>query len=157
MMVMDVAKNGSEFAQLAAVRVLGSFQGAEVSDALLQVYSSAGMPVKFQVVTSLGERAAAAPLVRILQSEADLELQETTIVTLGRVPGGREHLRIFYDRARGEMKRPIINSLFAARDEDGLIRIAERERTGLLRRYALERLRLLGTPKAKAYLEKVKW
>ena len=155
LMVIDVAKSGPDHAKLAAVRVLGTLQGAEVSDALLDVYSTAGAPVKFQVVTSLGDRAATAPLMRIVQSEADPHVQENAIVTLGRVPGGREHLRGLYDRAKVEMKRPIINSLFAARDEQGLIRIAERERQTVLRRHVLERLQLLGTPGAILYLEKV--
>jgi hypothetical protein len=157
LVVIDVAKSGPDHAKLAAVRVLGTFQGAEVSEALLDVYATAGASVKFQVVTSLGDRAATAPLIRIVQSESDLHIQENAIVTLGRVPGGREHLRGLYDRAKVEMKRPIINGLFAARDEQGLIRIAERERQTILRRHVLERLQLLGTPAAKQYLEKVKW
>jgi hypothetical protein len=53
------------------------------------------------------------------------------------------------------LKRPIIVGLFNARAEDELIRIAEQERDEAIRTEALRRLRLLGTPKARAYLEKV--
>ena len=110
--------------------------------------------VKYQVVSALGERSATTALMRIAQSESDPQLKRTAIVTLGQA-GGREQLRTLYRRAAAEMKRPIILGLFNARAEDDLIRIAQQERDAGLRREIHDKLRLLGTPRAKAYLEKV--
>jgi HEAT repeat protein len=151
--VVELAKSGPEPAQIAAIRELGRFGGPEISQELLQVYSSARLPVKREVVLSLGERLERAALLRIAQTEKDPHLRERAIVTLGQA-GGSEQLRILYRQATAEAKRPIIVGLFNARDEDELIRIAEHERDPELREEALRRLRLLGTPKAKAYLEK---
>ena len=90
--------------KLAAVRGLGGFRGPEASRALLEVYSSANVRVKRQVVTTLGERAETTALLRIAQSESDRALRSTAIVTLGRA-GGRAQLVSLYakaDRGRRE-------------------------------------------------------
>jgi len=152
--VVEVARRGPEPVRVAAVRGIGSFGGPEVSKALLQVYSTANALVKKQVVTTLGERAEAPALLRIAQSEADRALRSSAIVTLGRC-GGRDELFSLYVKADRESKRPIINGLFMARGEDELIRIAEREKDSQLRAEVHTRLRLLGTPKTRAYLAKV--
>jgi hypothetical protein len=61
-----------------------------------------------------------------------------------------------YVRAASDVKRPIIKGLFNARAEADLIKIAEAESDPGIRQEALTRLRLLGTPAALAYLERVK-
>jgi HEAT repeat protein len=152
--VLEVAKRGSERVSVAAVRELGRFGGPKVSDELLQVYGIGNPRVKYQVVNSLGERAATSALLHIVQSEADRGLRDTAIVTLGQA-GGRSLLQRLYTRGRSEWKRPIIVGLFNARAEDELIQIADRESDDEIRREVYARLRLLGTPKAKAYLQKV--
>ena len=153
MMVVDVANKGAEPVRVAAVRELGRFGGANVSQELLKVYSTANTPVKQQVVLSLGQRADTNALLKICQSERDASLRDAAIVTLGRA-GGREQLRLMYSKASArEAREAVIRGLFNARDEDGLIRIADQERDPRLRRYVLERLRLMGTPRARAYLE----
>jgi hypothetical protein len=152
--VVDVAKNGPESVRVAAVRELGTFGGAEVSRALLQIYGTANAPVKQQVVNTLGKRAEAPALLRIAQSERDRSLRATAIVTLGRA-GGRSQLLSLYSKADRTSKRPIIIGLFTARAEEELIAIAERETDRQLRAEVLSRLRLLGTPKARAYIAKV--
>jgi hypothetical protein len=152
--VVEVAKEGPDAVRVAAVRSLGNFGGPEVSKTLLQVYSKAKPQVKRQVVESLGERAEAPALLRIAQSEADQSLRAIAMVTLGRA-GGREQLLSLYSNAERASKRPIIMGLFLARGEDELIRIADTEEDRQLRAEVLRRLRLLGTPKAKAYLAKV--
>ena len=151
--VVEVAMRGAEPVRVAAVRELGRFGGARVSDELLQVYSTGNVRVKYQVVNSLGERAATVALMRIAESEADQHLRDTAIVTLGQA-GGREQLQRLYLRASAASKRPIIAGLFNARAENELIQIAERETDRAIRADILRRLRLLGTPKAKAYVEK---
>ena len=153
--VVDVAKTGPEPVRVAAVRGLGLFGGPEISGALLEVYSTANLPVKRQVVVSLGERADAPSLFRIAQSENDDRLRDTAIVTLGKV-GGREQLWVLFLRASKETRLAVIRGLFLARDDDGLIRVAGQEKDPELRSEVLSRLRLIGTPKAKQYLESVK-
>lgn len=150
--VVDVARTGPEPVRLAAVRELGRLGGVGISNELLQVYSSSNESVKYQVVSSLGERSATLALMRIAQSETDRPLRDRAIVTLGEA-GGRDQLRTLYTRAVSDTKRPIIVALFNARAEDELIQIAERERDPAVRREILTRLRLLGTPRAKAYVE----
>jgi hypothetical protein len=152
--VVEVARRGPEPVRVAAVRGIGSFGGPEVSKALLQVYSTANALVKKQVVTTLGQRAEAPALLRIAQSEADRALRASAIVTLGRC-GGRDELYSLYVKADRESKRPIINGLFMARGEDELIRIAEREKDSQLRAEVHTKLRLLGTPKTRAYLARI--
>jgi HEAT repeats/Tetratricopeptide repeat len=153
--VVDVAKTGPEPVRVAAIRVLGQFGGPEVSTALLEVYSTGKMPVKRQVVVSLGERADTSSLFRIAQSENDDRLRDAAIVTLGKV-GGREQLRLLFARASKETRLAVIRGLFLARDDDGLIRIAGQEKDPELRSEVLNRLRLIGTPQAKEYLDSVK-
>lgn len=153
--VLEVAKRASEAVSVAAVRELGRFGGPRISDDLLQVYETGKPRVKYQVVSALGERSATGALFRIVQSEADSRIRDVAIVTLGQA-GGREQLQRLYRRARPELKRPIITGLFNARAEDALIEIADRESDIAIRREVLARLRLLGTPKARQYLEKAR-
>jgi hypothetical protein len=152
LIVLEVAKTGPELVRLAAVRELGNLGGPAVGNELLQVYSTANDRVKYQVVTSLGQRDAAPALLRIAQSEPDRRLRDVAIVTLGDA-GGRQQLATLYSSAAADAKRPIIIGLFNAHAEDELIRIAERERNPEVRAEVLARLRLLGTPRAMAYLE----
>jgi HEAT repeat protein len=152
--VVDVAKTGSGPVRLAAVRELGRVGGAAVLDDLLHVYVTGNQQVKYQIVTSLGQRDAAPALMRIAQSESDQRLRDVAIVTLGQA-GGREQLVSLYGRASVRAKHPIILGLFNAQADDELIRLAERERDPQVRQEILSRLRLLGTPKATLYLEKI--
>jgi HEAT repeat protein len=152
--VVDVAKTGSDPVRLAAVRELGRLGGPAALTDLLQVYSTGNTQMKYQIVTSLGERDAAPALMRIAQSEADQILRDVAIVTLGRA-GGRDQLVSLYARASDQSKRPIIVGLFDAHADDELIRLAERERDPKLRLEILSRLRLLATPKAAQYLERI--
>jgi hypothetical protein len=154
--VAQVAMLASEPVRIAAVKELGRFGGPDVSQDLMEVYATANSPVKLQVVTSLGERAERVALLHIAEAEKDPFVKATAIVTAGRAGGPevREQLRLLYKRAGTDAKRPIIIGLFNAQGEDELIRIAEQEKDPQLRAEALMRLRLLGTPKAKAYLQK---
>jgi hypothetical protein len=150
--ILEVAKQASEPVQIAAVRELGRFGGEQAAEALLQVYTTGNPRVKYQVVTSLAERSATNALLRIAEMEKDLKLQESVIIRLGQA-GAREHLERFYPRARIELKKPIIEGLFNVPAEDALIRIARQERDAAIRSEVITRLRLLGTPKARAFIE----
>jgi HEAT repeat protein len=153
--VVDVALTGSEPVRIAAVRELGRLGGPAAPNELLQVYWTGNPRVKSEVVSSLGFRAGAPALMRIAETETDSDLRNRAIVTLGEA-GGIEQLRTLYARNFAGWKRPIVIGLFNAQAEDDLIRIAERERDPAIRAEVLTRLRLLGTPKAKEYLERQK-
>jgi len=150
--MVEVAKTGPELVRLAAVRELGRLGGAAVATELLQVYSTADERVKYQVVASLGQRDAAPALLRIAQSEKNRRLRDVAIVTLGEA-GGRLQLTMLYAKADPDAKRAVIDGLFNARAEDELIRIAGQESDPDSREHVRARLRLLDTPKAKAYLD----
>ena len=152
--VVEVAKEGPEPVRVAAVRELGRFGGADAGPELLQVYSLATPRVKREVVSSLaalGTGPTTDALLRIAKTEADPQVRNIAIVTLGRTAGATQ-LRALYDRTPPESRRAVLAALFAARDEEGLMRIASTEGDATLRREARRQLRLLGTPRALAYL-----
>ena len=154
--VVQVAMLASEPVRIAAVKELGRFGGPDASQDLMRVYASSDLAVKMQVVTSLGERAERTALLQIAKSEKDPSVKATAILTAGQAGGPevKEQLRLLYKQVGMDAKRSIILGLFSARAEDELIRIADEEKDPQLRAEALMRLRLLGTPRAKAYLQK---
>jgi len=151
--VIDVAKTGPEPIRVTAVRELGRLNGPAIVDDLMEVYAAtASESVKTQVVTSLAQRDAAPALFKIVQSEKDHRVRDAAIMTLGEA-GGRKQLTMMYAKAAADTKRPIIVGLFNAQADEELIQIAEKEKDPAAREEILARLRLLGTPKAKAYLD----
>jgi HEAT repeat protein len=151
--IVRIATQGAEPVKLAAVRELGRFGGPEVSQRLLQVYATGDEPLKRQVVVTLGDRSESPALLRIAESETDGHLRESAILALGRAGAGPQ-LRMLYDRVPADGRRPVLAALANARAEDALIDIAEHERDPSLREEAVRRLRLMGTPKARAWLQK---
>lgn len=152
--VVEMATSGPELVRVAAVRALGGLGGPAVSSELLRVYATANERVKYQVVLSLGQRDAVPALMHIAQSETDARLRDAAIVRLGEA-GGRAELAQLYARQRAsaaDMKSPIIAGLFNARADVELIRLADRETDPAAKEEILARLRLLGTPAARAYL-----
>ncbi len=157
--VMDVAKRGPEIVRIAAVRELGRFGGADAGAELLQVYDTATSRVKREVVASLavlGNSADTAVLLRIARSEADPQVRNIAILTLGRPGVHQGQLGALYAQAPRESRRTVLLALCNAREEDELIRIASSERDPALRQEARHQLRLLGTPKALKYLNEHK-
>lgn len=152
--VVQVAQSGPIPVQVAAVRELARFGGDEVAGVLLRFYPRSDVAVKRQVMKSLAERSARGPLLTIAQTEANRDLRTRAILALSQA-GGRQELHVLYSRAGAEFKRPIIQGLFNVRAENELIQLAERERDAAIRQELLTQLRLLGTPRAKAYLQKV--
>jgi hypothetical protein len=150
--VAEVARDGPDEVRIAAVRELGRFGGPDTARDLLQVYAKADTSVKRQVVTSLGQREDRTALVRIARSEKDPHLREVAIVALGQAGGGAQ-LEALYPGGPPDVRRAIIVGLFNARAEEALIRIAGQETDPELREQVLLRLRLLGTPAARAYLQ----
>jgi hypothetical protein len=151
--VFDIARAGSEPVQLAAIREMGRLQDANVSNALLQVYTASGTPrVRRQVVTSLGERSDTMTLFRIVKTEPDAGVRNAAIETLGRLGPARTQLHTLYGQAAADSREAVINALFMAKDDDELIRIASNEKNLVLRQRARQQLRLLATPRAIKFL-----
>jgi HEAT repeats len=149
--VIDVAKSGPEPVRLVAVRELGRLKGPTIVEDLMEVYATGNENVRYQVVTSLAQPDAAPALYKIAKSEKDRRVRDVAIVRLGDA-GGRLELSKLYVKAPADIKRPIILGLFNAQADEELIQIAEMEKDPVARAEILARLRLLGTPKAKAYL-----
>ena len=108
--------------------------------------------VKYEVVSSLGERAATTALCphrAVRNGPSAARPRDRDARRSGRTGAAAPPVS---PRA-ADTKRPIIVALFNARAEEELIRIADRERDPAVRQDILSRLRLLGTPRAKAYLE----
>jgi hypothetical protein len=151
--VVDVARRGPEPVRLAAIREMGRFDGPAVTAELMQVYSTATTPrVKRQIVSSLGERADNGSLLRIASVESDDTVRNSAIVLLGRLAGTQTELRTLYAQSPHDSRLSVLAALFASKDEDGLIRIAQTERDPILRQRARLQLRLLATPKALRFL-----
>jgi len=152
--MVQVAQTAPVSVRVAAVKALGRVADPEVSKELMDVYVTAIDPVKLQIVKSLGERLEQGPLLKIVQTEKDGQIRYTAIAGLGQA-GGAAQLATMYKRVGLNGKRPIIAALFSARAERELIAIADTEQDPALRLEVRERLRLLGTPTAKEYLQKV--
>jgi hypothetical protein len=157
--VVRVAKadSAAEPVRVAAVAYFARFGGPDVPGQLMDVYLVATEPVKWQIVKSLGERAEKKALIDIVNREKNMKLRSSAFVMLGRA-GAAESLVSRYKSETFECKRSIIGGLFLARAEADLIRIADAEQAAgneVLQQDALDRLRLLGTPKAREYLLKV--
>jgi hypothetical protein len=152
--MVQVARTGAVPVRVAAIKALGRVPDPEVSKDLMQVYTTALEPVKVQIAKSFTERAEKGALFRIAQIEKDGQVRYTAIAGLGEA-GAVTQLALIYKTVTVQGKKPVIAALFRARAEAELIRIADTEQNESLRQEALERLRLLGTPTAKAYLQKV--
>ncbi len=152
--VLEVATAGAEPVRLAAIRELGRFPDTNVTSELMRVYAAnAATPrVRRQVVTTLGERADNASLVRIVGTERDSGVRNTAIMSLGRIPTARDQLRLLYNQAPADSRDAVISALFTAKDDDELIRIASTEKNAVFRQRARQQLRMLATPKAIKYL-----
>jgi HEAT repeat protein len=149
--VAEIAKNGPEPVTLAAVRELGLVQSPDAARLLADLYAAGTPPVKTQVIRALGTSRQPRPLMRIVRSENEPLLRESAVLALGQA-GAREQLAALY-RNLPDLRRSVINALFNAAGDDELIAIAQNERDAKLRDEATARLGLLGTPRARAFLE----
>jgi hypothetical protein len=154
--LLQVAKDGPERIRAAAVRELGRFGGPDVNQQLLVVYAGGTSPVKQQVVRVLGWRRDAGALEQIVLKEPNAELRDSAILALGRA-GGRVQLGTLYRKAGSfDMKEQLVTALFNAEADDELIRIAKIDPNESVRKLAIDRLRLLDTDKARAFLKTLK-
>jgi hypothetical protein len=152
--VADIAKQGPEEVTLAAVRELGLIRSPDSARLLRDLYSSGSQPVKVQVLRSLGAARQAQPLMQLARTESERGLRETAVSALGQA-GARLQLATLY-RQQPDLRMPVITALFTAAGEDELIAIAQTERDPRLRGEAIARLKLLGTPRAKVVVDRLR-
>lgn len=152
--VVEVAKVGPPSVQIAAVKALAGYGGRAVSNDLMQVYFKVNEPVRLQIVRSLGDLEQPAPLLQIVNAEPEGLIRYTALASLGRA-GAVGELAAMYKTASINSRRSIIEGLGFARAEAQLISVANVERKGNpeLRRFALEQLKLFGSPRANEYLQ----
>jgi HEAT repeat protein len=149
--VAEIAKGGPEPVTLAAVRELGLASAPDTGRLLADLYVSGTSPVKTQVIRALGAARQPQRLMQIVRTEHERSLRETAVAALGQA-GARRQLAMLY-RQEPDLKLPVITALFTAAGEGELIAIAEAERDPRLRGEAITRLKLFGTPRAKAFVE----
>lgn len=153
--IVEAARQGPEPVRIVAVRELGRFDGPTIPSELMRVYTMTGTSTRLrrQVVSSLGERADNASLLRIVKSEPEPAVRDLAITTLGRT-GARDQLRLLYSQTpRISPPALLLSALLTAKDDDELIRIARTEQDPALRARARQLLRLLATPKAVKFLD----
>ena len=153
--VVEVATSAPQPVQIAAVKAMVGFGGRAVSSDLMQVYFKVDEPVRVQIVKSLGDLEQPAPLLQIVNAEKEGLIRYTALVSLGRA-GAVDQLEAMYKTASINSRRYIIEGFAFARAEAQLIRVADVERKGnpQLRRFALDQLKLFGSPRAKEYLQR---
>jgi len=153
--MVEVARKGPESIRIAAVREMSYVGWPDVNQELLIVYSDGTPGVRRQVVRTLGQRGSSEALAEIGGKEADRELRDQAIIMIGRA-AGRQQLRVLYDSARPDVKEPVIAAFFNAGSDEDLIRVAKQDADEAMRRLAIDRLRLLDTDKARAFLASLK-
>jgi hypothetical protein len=153
--VVEVATTAPQSVQIAAVKALVGFGGRAVSGDLMQVYFKVNEPVKVQIVKSLGDLEQPAPLLQIVNAEKEGLIRYTALASLGRA-GAVDQLEQLYKTSSINSRRYIIEGFAFARADAQLIRVADLERKGnpQLRRFALDQLKLFGSPRAKEYLQR---
>lgn len=153
--VVEVATTAPQSVQIAAVKAMVGFGGRAVSGDLMQVYSKVNEPVKVQIVKSLGDLEQPAPLLQIVNAEKEGPIRYHALASLGRA-GAVDQLEQLYKTSSSNSRRYIIEGFAFARAEAQLIRVADLERKGnpQLRRFALDQLKLFGSPRAKEYLQR---
>lgn len=152
--VADIAKQGPEDITVAAVKELGLIRSPDAARLLSDLYVSGTNSVKVQVLRSLAAAGQAQPVLQLARGESERGLRETAVAALGRA-GARAQLATLY-RQQPDLRVPVITALFTAGGEDELIDIAQTERDARLRGEVVSRLKLLGTPRAKAVVERLK-
>ena len=152
--VIELAERAPEPVCVAAVRELGTVRW-ESPRVMMRIYERGSEELKAQVIRSLGTAGSAPSLADIAMAERDYGLRELAIAQMGR-SGARAELAQLYTVADPPLKPAVINALFTAVGDNELIRIARTERDAQLKAEAMTRLKLLGTPAARAFVRTAK-
>jgi HEAT repeat protein len=154
--VMQYAKGGSNpDAQLRAIEYLGTFRSDESSQTLSEVYASTTDPaVKRTVIRGLMVARAKDRLVQIAKSDPDVNMRREAIQYLGGMPASEVDLADFYKtESNMELKRSIIQSLFARQAAKQLVDLARTETNVDLKREIVRMLASMKSKEGADYLE----
>jgi HEAT repeat protein len=114
--------------------------------------------VKRQILQSMFLTGNSDKLVEVARDEKDPTLRAAAIKSLGLMGAGKTGgaLTSLYGTEKDtEVRRNILNSLFISGNVDGLIEIARKEKDPELKREAVQKLSLMGSPKATEFLMEI--
>jgi hypothetical protein len=97
-------------------------------------------------------------LVEVARSEKDPSLRAAAIKSLGLMgagKGGGQLTSLYAGEKDQDVKRTILNSLFISGNVDGLLEIARKEKDPELKKEAVQKLSLTGSPKATEYMMEI--
>lgn len=125
---------------------------------LTELYASSDPSSKKAILNALFISGAAGELTRLARGESDVELRREAIEKLGLTgdAAARSTLVEIYkqDTDRGA-KKAVLNALFLASGDKELIQIVQLEKDRELRKEAVEKLSLIGSPAAIEFLLKL--
>lgn len=114
--------------------------------------------VKRQILQSMFLTGNSDKLVEVARNEKDPSLRAAAIKSLGLMGAGKAGaaLTSLYDAEKDQdVRRNILNSLFISGNVDGLIEIARKEKDPELKKEAVQKLSLTGSPKATEYMMEI--
>jgi HEAT repeats len=144
---------GNPDLQRKALTYLATFGGENAGSILAEVYKSSSDPsVKRAVLRSYIISANKEQLAALAKSETNVELRKEAIRNLG-VIGGTDDLQAIYAKETDTgIKEEILNAYFICGDANGLVAVARSEKNPELKKKAVEKLSLMGSKEANAYL-----
>jgi len=126
---------------------------------LWQLYQAEpNVEVKGQILRSMFLAGNSDKLVEVARNEKDPTLREAAIHSLGLMGAGKAGgaLASLYTNEKDiEVRRSILNSLFIQGNADALIDIARKEKDPELKKEAVQKLSLMGSPKATEFLMEI--
>jgi HEAT repeats len=126
---------------------------------LWQLYQAEpSIEVKRQILQSMFLAGNSDKLVEIARNEKDPTLRAAAIKSLGLMGGGKSGvalMSLYATEKDAEVKRTILNSMFISGNVDGLIDIARKEKDPDLKKEAVQKLSIMGSPKATEYLMEI--
>jgi hypothetical protein len=144
---------GNPDLQRKALTYLATFGGENAGSILADVYKGSSDPgVKRAVLRSYIVSGNKDQLATLARNEPNVELRKEAIRNLG-VLGGNEDLQAIYARETDAgVREEVLNAYFLCGDANGLIAAARSEKNPELKKKAVEKLSLMGSKEANAYL-----
>jgi HEAT repeat protein len=154
--LVDLARTSTdEDTQVHAIRYLGLFGGTESRQALADIYASgAGVAARKAVLNAFMLGGDKTRLAELARKETSPELRREAIHQLG-ITGAQNELWAMYPQETAEGKRAIIEALFVGGGADKLGDLALKEADPELRREAIQKLGLTGSPTSAATLKTI--
>jgi tetratricopeptide (TPR) repeat protein len=141
-LLMTYAKGaGNPDLQLRALRYIGMSGSSDVRQQLVSIYNgSSDAEVKRQILQSLMMSRDKDALFNIAKAEKDQSLRLSAIRQLGAMRGVEQLTQLYTADSVPEVKRAIVEGLFAAQASDKLLDIVRNERDQSVRRQAVMHL-----------------